>query len=92
MIYPELAERLKAYKAVVRVARSEARASFYVAGAVIVGSITFVACWIYCIVTYGFLLGVGLGWLPSMITAFILGAVWPLVVVAAIVGVAVVVR
>lgn len=35
----------------------------------IVGFITFVASWIYCIATYGFLLGVGLGWLPSIIVA-----------------------
>jgi hypothetical protein len=35
-----------------------------------VGAITFISSWIYCISTYGFLLGVGLGWLPSIIVAF----------------------
>jgi hypothetical protein len=35
----------------------------------IVAFITFVSSWIYCIATYGFLLGVGLGWLASLIVA-----------------------
>ena len=41
--------------------------------------ITFIGCWIYCIAAYGFLLGVGLGWLPSGITALVVAALWPLV-------------
>jgi hypothetical protein len=36
----------------------------------IVGFITFASSWIYCMATYGFLFGVGLGWLPSIIVAF----------------------
>ncbi len=36
---------------------------------IFVGLITFVSSWIYCIAAYGFLLGVGLGWLPSLIVA-----------------------
>ena len=52
----------------------------YIAGAYITGFITFVICYIYCIATYGFLLGVGLGWLPSGIVARIVGFIWPLVV------------
>ncbi len=43
---------------------------------------TFLGCWIYCIASYGFLLGVGLGWLPSAITAAIVALVWPLVLTA----------
>lgn len=31
--------------------------------------ITFAISWIYCIAAYGFLFGVGLGWLPSLIVA-----------------------
>lgn len=42
------------------------------------GGLVFVGCWIYCIATYGFLLGVGLGWLPSIIVAYIIGFLWPL--------------
>lgn len=41
----------------------------------IVGLIVFFGSWAYCIATYGFLLGVGLGWLPSAITATIVAAV-----------------
>lgn len=35
--------------------------------------LTFVGCWIYCAATYGFLLGFGLGWLPSAIAAVMAG-------------------
>jgi hypothetical protein len=44
----------------------------YVLGAA-AGVITFVGAYIYCIETYGFLLGLGLGWLPSGILAAIIG-------------------
>ena len=54
----------------------------------VVGAITFIVSWIYCIATYGFLFGVGLGWLPSLIVgglAFLLTtALWG--VVLALVG------
>jgi hypothetical protein len=33
------------------------------------GFFTFIGGWIYCVATYGFLLGLGLGWLPSGILA-----------------------
>lgn len=42
--------------------------------------IVFIGSWIYCIATYGFLFGVGLGWLPSAIVAGIAGALWPVIV------------
>jgi hypothetical protein len=38
-----------------------------------VGIVTFIGCYIYCIATYGFLFGVGLGWLPSAIVAVVVG-------------------
>lgn len=45
--------------------------------------ITFVGSYLYCIVAYGFLLGLGLGWLPSAIVAGIAYVVmrwgWPLI-------------
>jgi hypothetical protein len=37
----------------------------------VVGAITFIVSWIYCVASYGYLLGVGLGWLPSLIVAVI---------------------
>lgn len=48
--------------------------------------ITFIGAWIGCTAKYGFLLGFGLGWLPSLILAsivgFIAGLLWPLIVLA----------
>lgn len=40
--------------------------------------ITFLGTWGFCIVNYGFLLGVGLGWHPAMIVAYVAGFLWPL--------------
>lgn len=51
----------------------------------IVGSLTFLAAWIWCGVEYGFLLGVGLGWLPSAIVAVAVRHLWPLALIAAMV-------
>lgn len=55
----------------------------YAWGVIIVGSIVFIGSWIYCIFTYGFLFGVGLGWLPSAIVAVIAGLLWPLLAIIA---------
>ena len=48
------------------------------------GTLTFLGSWAYCTITYGFLFGFGLGWLPSIILAVIVGFlmtyVWSLVV------------
>ena len=57
----------------------------YEIGYVITALLVFVCSWIYCIATYGFLLGVGLGWLPSAIVAVIAGFLWPLLAIVAIV-------
>ena len=57
------------------------------AGAVCAGItalIIFVGSWLYCIAEYGFLLGVGLGWLPSAIVAGIGALLWPLLFVAVV--------
>ena len=56
------------------------KASIYWLGYVITWVLTFLGCWIYCIATYGFLLGVGLGWLPAAITATVVSFFWPLIV------------
>jgi hypothetical protein len=50
--------------------------SYFGIGAVlgmIVGVLSFIGAYIYCIATYGFLLGLGLGWLPSIIFAAMVG-------------------
>ena len=51
----------------------------YKIGFWITAAITFVGCYLYAIATYGFLLGVGLGWLPSIIVACIAGFLWPII-------------
>ena len=51
----------------------------YLIGYTITAIITFVICYLYCIATYGFLLGLGLGWLPSGIVARIVGFLWPII-------------
>ncbi len=53
----------------------------YQVGAAITGFIVFIGCYIYCIATYGFLFGVGLGWLPSLIVASIAAMFWPVIVI-----------
>lgn len=37
------------------------------------GFVTFIGSYIYCVATYGFLFGLGLGWLPSMILGSLVG-------------------
>lgn len=56
--------------------------SIYTGGAYLTGFLVFVGSWIYCIAHYGYLLGVGLGWLPSLIVACLAGALWPLIALA----------
>jgi hypothetical protein len=58
------------------------REEIYKTGIDIVAIVTFFSCWIYCVATYGFLLGVGLGWLPSLIVAVIAGFLWPFILLA----------
>ena len=58
--------------------------SVYLVGYWITWALVFVGCWIYCIASYGFLLGVGLGWLPSGIAAFVISIFWPLILLLAI--------
>lgn len=52
----------------------------YQIGFAITACIVFIGSWIYCIIEYGFLLGVGFGWVPSIIVAVIAGALWPLII------------
>lgn len=41
----------------------------------VVGLVTFVSCWWYAIVSWGFLLGVAFGWVPALIIAILFGAI-----------------
>jgi len=58
------------------------RYNAYGIGVNITWVLIFIGTWIYCIATYGFLLGVGLGWLPAAITATVLCWFWPLYLLA----------
>jgi hypothetical protein len=60
--------------------------SYYYIGFWITAVISFIACWIYAIASWGFLLGVGLGWIPSLFIAAIAGFIWPLLALVLIVG------
>lgn len=51
----------------------------YKVGFFITWFIVFIGSWIYCIASYGYLMGVGLGWLPSLIVATVAGYLWPLI-------------
>ena len=61
----------------------------YELGSKITFFIVFVASWIYCIASYGYLLGVGLGWLPSLIVACIVAFLWPLLAIVLILAAAI---
>ena len=64
---------------------SEIIKPIYAAGFLITTFVAFIGFWIYCIATYGFLLGVGFGWFPSLIAGIIIGAVWPLLLLGVII-------
>ena len=40
--------------------------------------IIFIGCWIYSMFSFGFFLGLGLGWIPSIFIALIGGFLWPI--------------
>ena len=56
----------------------------YMVGVWIVGVLSFIVIWLYALVSWGFLIGLMIGWVPALIGGFILGWLWPLVVLAAI--------
>lgn len=56
----------------------------YENGQAISAVIIFIGCWIYCTAIYGFLFGFGLGWIPSLIAAWIISWFWPVIVIGAV--------
>ncbi len=52
----------------------------YWIGACVVGVITFFSIWFYAFASWGFLIGLAIGWLPAIIGAVIGALIWPLVV------------
>ncbi len=59
----------------------------YKKGGLVVGGIAFLFAWVYAIATYGFFLGLGLGWIPAAVIGLIAGLLWPVVVIAIAAGV-----
>jgi len=57
-------------------------AKAYKIGAFITWVLIFLSSYVYCIFQYGFLFGLGLGWLPSAIVATVLCWFWPLYILA----------
>lgn len=51
----------------------------YAVGAIITGVIAFFGIWVYSFVSWGFLVGLAIGWLPAIIGGFIAGVLWPLI-------------
>jgi hypothetical protein len=58
---------------------------WYTIGAKITGGITFFVIWIYAFMSWGFLIGLAIGWLPAAIGATIIGLLWPLAAIAVLV-------
>ena len=56
----------------------------YIIGAYIESPSFLLGVWIYAIASWGFLVGIAIGWLPAIIAAFIAGLLWPLVVLVVI--------
>ena len=52
----------------------------------VIAVVTFFASWTYCVATYGFLIGVSLGWFPSLIVAAVAAILWPFIAIAVFVG------
>jgi hypothetical protein len=49
----------------------------YAALSILIAIVTFIGAWLYAIDSSGFVLGVGLGWLPAGIVAVLAGFLWP---------------
>ncbi len=54
----------------------------YETGALITGVIAFIALMVYAVSTYGWFLGLGMGWIPAGVIAFVIGLLWPVVLFA----------
>lgn len=54
----------------------------YLKGAWIVGILSGLAAWVYAVGTWGWFLGIGLGWLPAAGVGIVAGLAWPLIALA----------
>ena len=56
----------------------------YVAVSCLFGGLAFLAIWIYGFYSWGFLVGLAIGWLPAFIGGFLVALLWPLAVLAGV--------
>jgi len=47
----------------------------------------FIGVWIYAIISWGFLIGLTIGWLPALIAGVIGGLIWPIFAIALILAI-----
>ena len=64
---------------------ADAEWAMYRVGAAIIGGVAFLGSWGYAVARYGWFLGLGLGWLPAAVIGAVVGLLWPLVALAALV-------
>lgn len=50
----------------------------YYLGVKLFGILGFICIWIYSFATWGFLIGLAIGWLPALIGGVIIGLLWPI--------------
>ena len=57
---------------------------WYPIGGFITGALVFIGVWIYALASWGFLVGMTIGWIPALISAVIAGFIWPVLAVVVI--------
>jgi hypothetical protein len=58
---------------------------WYDVGFFLVAVPVFVAVWVMAVDSYGFLLGLGLGWFPAAVVAVLSGTIWPILLLSLVV-------
>jgi hypothetical protein len=58
--------------------------NLYFTPAIVVGGLSFFVIWLYALLEWGLLMGFLFGWMPAAIGGAVLGAIWPLTIVAAL--------
>lgn len=54
---------------------------WYRIGGYIAAGITFLSIWVAAFISWGFLVGLAIGWLPAIIGAIIVRFIWPIIVI-----------
>ena len=67
---------------IARIRQIDDEMELYRGGVKVVGWPVFVLAWLYAVTQYGFFLGVGLGWIPAAVIGLVVGALWPVLLIA----------